>query len=174
MEVQPNRYRDLWVKIAATILLIVITGLIINNLLSANEASVFETTVHKRSVKLPDGSEVTLNKNSKLTMKKDFGSKKRVVNFEGEAFFDVSPDTTKSFIILTPRTTLEVTGTSFNVRAYDSIPNVEVTVKTGRVSLYVPQLQTTLELAAGERGIFKKSERKLLKEKSTEASSQDN
>jgi transmembrane sensor len=66
---------------------------------------------------LPDGSQVTLNKHTTLSYPNRFKGKERNVQLNGEAFFAVTPDKSKPFIIHTANDiTMRVVGTSFNVR----------------------------------------------------------
>lgn len=96
---------------------------------------------------LPDGSMVTLNKRSLLSYPEKFKGSKREVVLKGEAFFNVSPDKKKPFIIYTGETAITVVGTSFNVKNIDG--NIEVVVETGIVR--VTKNGNTIELKAGER-----------------------
>ena len=50
-------------------------------------------------ITLPDGSSIFLNRNSELSYHKNFGKTGRDVNLNGEAFFEISPDASKPFII---------------------------------------------------------------------------
>jgi transmembrane sensor len=69
----------------------------------------------KLPVSLVDGSEVTLNSETALSI--DFSDRERRVElFEGEAWFNVSHDRNRPFIIQTPHGEVKVTGTQFNLR----------------------------------------------------------
>ena len=54
----------------------------------------------------------------------------------GEAFFEISPDVSKPFIIDAGKANVKVVGTSFNVITKNTESDVEVFVKTGKVVLY--------------------------------------
>jgi ferric-dicitrate binding protein FerR (iron transport regulator) len=82
---------------------------------------------------LPDGSVVTLNKNSSLSYDKHFNGDSREITLEGEAFFDVTPDRTRPFLIHVNDVSVRVVGTSFNVR--QSAEQTEVIVETGVVEV---------------------------------------
>ncbi|MBO9612325.1 MAG: FecR domain-containing protein [Dyadobacter sp.] len=86
-------------------------------------------TVEQR---LPDGTKVFLNYNSKLTYPENFTGDLRTVSLQGEAFFDVKPDAAHPFVIQANGTEIRVLGTSFNVKAYNEAP-VRVDVATGKV-----------------------------------------
>ena len=83
-----------------------------------------------KKISLPDGSEVTLNTSSSLTYSEDFIQDERRVAIDGEVFFEVKPSDIP-FIITANNQTIEVLGTSFNVRTSSTKTHVEVS--SGRV-----------------------------------------
>lgn len=87
-------------------------------------------------VKLPDGSTVHLEKNSKLSFVKDFSGKTREVYLSGAAFFDVTKNPEKPFIVYAGALVTKVLGTSFTINAFDTASKVNVAVKTGKVSIF--------------------------------------
>ncbi len=87
-------------------------------------------------VLLDDGSQVLLNRDSKLRFRKQFDGGERRVTLSGEAWFDVARDTARPFVIDAGAALVEVLGTSFNVNAYRENPTVEITVESGVVALY--------------------------------------
>ncbi len=91
---------------------------------------------HPHTIALPDGSEVILEKNSRIRYLHEFGDSLREVHLTGEAFFEVRKDPSKPFLVHANGLITKVLGTSFAVQARDSDPNVTVSVKTGRVSVY--------------------------------------
>ncbi len=86
-------------------------------------------------VSLPDGSKVYMNRNSEFSYRKNFGKRGRGVKLTGEAFFEISPDATKPFIIDADKAKVRVVGTSFNVITNNRESAVEVYVKTGIVQV---------------------------------------
>lgn len=83
---------------------------------------------------LSDRSVVTLNKHASLAIPKVFESHERRVKLSGEAFFSISPDKRKPFVIETQNDVeITVLGTSFNVKAFPDY--TEVIVETGLVRL---------------------------------------
>ncbi len=96
----------------------------------------FVSPVGMRSfVTLPDGSQVWLNSNSKLRYSTPFVSENRNVLIEGEAYLNVAHNKKSPFIVSTSGTTIEVTGTSFNVKAYPEEEYISVALKEGSVIL---------------------------------------
>ena len=89
----------------------------------------------KITLKLPDGTKVTLNSGSKLVTPEIFGGSARQVFLDGEAFFDVARDPLKPFIIETNEAHVKVLGTSFNIRSYFDEKDVSIAVNSGKVSV---------------------------------------
>ncbi|MEM6967416.1 MAG: FecR domain-containing protein [Bacteroidota bacterium] len=86
----------------------------------------------KETFTLPDGSQVTLNASSKVAFdKKDF-SNNRLLDLEGEAYFEVAEGS--KFSVKTPNGSVEVLGTTFNV--FSRKNKLEVNCYTGKVGVY--------------------------------------
>jgi ferric-dicitrate binding protein FerR (iron transport regulator) len=150
----------LWLRIAATVLLLMATGGILYHY-SAHKTLRYETAGNTQIIALPDGSQVTLNRHTLLSYDRDFGTRNRTVSLEGEVFFEVKPDAKRPFIILTQNTRVQVVGTSFNVNAYDSLNEVEVIVKTGIVSFGATAGSEKVQLVAGQKGVYSKATEKV-------------
>lgn len=89
----------------------------------------------RAGITLPDGTIVHLNSESKLTYTPEFNGKLREVSLEGEAFFEVTPNKEKPFIVKTSVFDVEVLGTSFNVSVYNDENIVETALIEGKVKL---------------------------------------
>ena len=87
------------------------------------------------NVTLPDGSIVYLNRNSSLSYLPKFRTGSRNVRLTGEAFFEITSDPSKPFIIDAGKAKVKVLGTTFSVKTNNSKNEVEVFVKTGKVML---------------------------------------
>lgn len=96
-----------------------------------------------QNVTLPDGTQVTLNANSKLTYPQEW---KRELELEGEAFFEVTKGS--KFTVTTSGGTVEVLGTSFNVFARDT--DLIVSCKTGKVKVDVKEKEFSRVITPGE------------------------
>lgn len=120
-----------------------------------------------RTYTLPDGSKVSLNSDTHLQYPEQFGEQTREVTIEGEAFFEVTPNPQKPFIIRAGKAQIKVLGTSFNVRAYADARLMEVIVKTGKVQVLNAQTGTEphdeLILTPGEKGTLVHQSNALLK-----------
>lgn len=107
-------------------------------------------------ITLPDGSKVTLNAGSHLRYKNNFGKENRMLSLQGEAYFEVTKEEEKPFIIELRKAEVKVLGTSFNVKAYKGMESIEVTVAEGKVSVYEKkQPQKKVIAVAGEKAEYK-------------------
>jgi ferric-dicitrate binding protein FerR (iron transport regulator) len=91
----------------------------------------------RSQLKLPDGTQVWLNGDSKLSYADDFGNKSREVHLTGEAYFDVTADKNRPFFIQTETIRIKVTGTAFNVRSYPNEAISETSLIHGKVEVTV-------------------------------------
>lgn len=148
-----------WMKIAAA--LFIVAGAWWAYSLFFNGYETLQSRTLVRTEKLPDGSSVTLNKNTLLTYRTKFKGDVRSVKLErGEVFFNVSPDKSKPFIIEADDVTVEVVGTSFNVKHSGKF--TEVIVETGIVK--VRQAGQMILLKAGDKTTIKEGDTILRKE----------
>jgi len=161
----------LWVSSAAAVVLILIMVGIFKNepsgedeRLYPHEELAFYTNDEKTmECMLPDGSKVWLNRSSILYYPKDFGTNTREVQLSGEAFFDITPDTGKPFLIRANGTLTHVVGTSFGVKAVKDAAEVIVTVLTGVVKFSAKEKDEKIELKQGEQGVCHLEELKPVK-----------
>lgn len=91
-----------------------------------------------REQTLNDGSHVWLSPGAQLTFNKSFGSVNRRLVMSGEAFFEVTKNPQKPFIISSSHIVTEVWGTSFRVRDAGKSAFADVAVVTGKVSVSLP------------------------------------
>ena len=84
---------------------------------------------------LSDESVVWLNSKSTLSYVNDFKSSSRIVTLDGEGFFEVSKDSSRPFRVKTDGVNVNVTGTKFNVKAYDEDQNVAATLVEGKINI---------------------------------------
>jgi transmembrane sensor len=140
-----------WVKAAAMLVMIVGGGWLIYTFTGgAGSGQMLAQTFDKVQIyTLPDGSRVTLNKNSELSYPAHFDGNTRSVALKGEAFFNITPDKNKPFIIDAGNSSVTVVGTSFNVKT--RIDFTEVIVETGIVK--VDKKQKSVRLLPGHKAI---------------------
>jgi len=111
---------------------------------------------------LDDGTDVIVNRHSKLRYSRRFDQTERKVYLSGEAWFDVTRDTTRPFIIDAGEAVVEVLGTSFNVNAYKQNSSVEISVESGMVALSAKQDPDNLIIIKpGSGGAYHKSQKEL-------------
>jgi transmembrane sensor len=160
--------RSSFIRVAAVALVVLslsmaVTYLINPDLLSKKISIATGNDQKNIQISLRDGSRIFLNRNSEFTYRANFGNRGRNVTLTGEAFFEISPDTSKSFIIDAGTAKVKVIGTSFNVLTRNSDAAVEVFVKTGKVMLSGNSGSKSLALEPGYIGTMdsEKSEKKL-------------
>lgn len=95
----------------------------------------------QKELVLADGTKIWLNSSSKLSYPPSFAGNSRDVYLEGEAFFDVFPNPQQPFRIHLSDLTVQVYGTSFNIRSYNNDPEIAVAVATGKVGVTSPGRQ---------------------------------
>lgn len=151
-------------KYAASILAIATISIFAYFLLSNNEQMELTAQSQVLNKKLPDGSIISLNSNSKLTYPSKFNKAQRKVKLTGEAFFDIAHNSAQPFIIEAGSVLIEDIGTSFYVRYVADENKTEVVVKTGKVAVYNsdnPEQKTFLN--PGEHGVFSSTNTNIVK-----------
>ena len=145
-----------WLKIAATIAIIALSVtaafLVYDNILT-NDSVVAQTGIDEKSdcIRLADGSQIWLNKGSKLIYPETFSGRYRKVVLKGEAFFDISRDEKHPFIITTEFSDIKVLGTSFNVSA--GTGETEVNVTSGLVEVQSLANKKKVQVSPNETAI---------------------
>lgn len=81
---------------------------------------------------LSDGTKVWLNAASSIHYPTAFTGNSRKVEITGEAYFEIAPRAHQPFEVTTQNSTIQVLGTSFNIRAYET-NDISTTLLTGRV-----------------------------------------
>lgn len=84
---------------------------------------------------LPDGTSVYLRRGSSLRYPDDMASFAREVSVRGEAFFEVTPDAARPFVVDASGVWVKVLGTAFSVRTAEETETISVTLVRGSVSL---------------------------------------
>jgi transmembrane sensor len=142
---RPHRRFDWFKKYAAILLILITTSIIIYKASdmwhTGNEFKIDHELIVKsnpRGVKslivLPDGSRVKLNSESHLEYYSDF-DQERSVKLIGEAFFEVERDEQRPFTVKSGDLSVNVLGTSFNVKAFPFEEHIKVALVSGKVSV---------------------------------------
>ena len=161
-----------FIKYAASIAIIVSIGfgakLYLNHSAkqhtSASDHLLTEISVNHgehKQVTLPDGTVVHLNAGTVMRYPTEFTSDIRLVEMEGEAFFNVMRDEGKPFIVRTRQADVKVLGTSFNVKAYQEDELMAVSVRTGKVEVDMPE--SVMRLLPNEQIIVNNTNGEILK-----------
>ncbi|MGC9374161.1 MAG: FecR family protein [Bacteroidales bacterium] len=151
-------------RYAAMIVLIAGLGFLFNMIYQENFGyySFTEYTADNETsneIVLPDGTKVYLNENSSLKYPEEFNGTQRKVKLTGEAFFDVTKNKEKPFIIDVKNAEIRVLGTSFNVKTNIDDYDVEVYVETGMVEVSRKKSgENNILVDPGNVGIVTKSE----------------
>ena len=114
---------------------------------------------------LSDGTVVWLKEGSRLEYPEVFHGNTREVTLTGEAFFDVSKNPGKPFVIHSANFTTRVVGTTFNIKAYGNEDSGEVIVVTGRVVVAVNEPSSgkarEVVLHPNEKAVYSKKDNSL-------------
>jgi len=106
-----------------------------------------------KQVTLPDQTEVWLNAGSSLKYPSEFNQKIRPVILMGEAFFSVTKDKSKPFVVETAYLTVKVLGTKFNLKAYPDERQSVATLQEGKIEVQ-PENQQNQLLEPNEQLIY--------------------
>jgi transmembrane sensor len=163
---QPNRNTWWRFSIAAAILFVVLTSVFfVFPSFQTNQqqiaSKIYQTAIGERSsVTLSDGSQVTLNTNSRIEV--SFSEMRRAIKLvRGQGFFDVTKDIGRPFIVEVGNKRVVALGTAFDIRLDDN-QQVQVTLIEGRVAVdninkansvvaNSEQLEQVVELTPGDR-----------------------
>ncbi len=150
----PARRR--WIAAAAAVLLLVAGGFWwLNNAATPENWVEIQTNDATQEITLPDGSSISLNKNTTFAYLENFADHaERIVKMNGEAFFDVTKNT-KPFIIQTNHADVRVLGTSFNVKS--NLDDTQVTVQSGKVQVTDKAKTQKAILQKGQKAVADKS-----------------
>jgi ferric-dicitrate binding protein FerR (iron transport regulator) len=97
------------------------------------------------NIVLADGTKVYLNTVSSIKYPTHFNGDERVVELEGEAYFEVAKDKSKPFIVKSNNQSIEVLGTHFNVHAYSNESVIKTTLLEGSVAVTYKNLKSILK-----------------------------
>lgn len=140
-----------WIRfgaVAASVLFLLSIGL--NYYLLTPEQTIPDSIVsvdkgQKASLTLPDGTKVWLNSGSQITYGTRFNNKERILQLDGEAFFDVAPDKDRPFIVEAGPVSVKALGTSFNVKSYGDEEDIQTVLTSGKVEVFTDNTSYTIE-----------------------------
>lgn len=110
---------------------------------------------------LPDGTTLLMNKGSEVSYPEEFDSESRLLNFSGEAFFNVAHNPEHPMIISTGNVRVEILGTSFDLCNIPNTNEVTVFLETGKVLFYsidnnTGEKQESIVVLPGEKAVYSK------------------
>lgn len=152
-----------WLSIAAGILFI-ISAAFLYTVFHKDQTSSAVAVISRQTQQqllhdtLPDGSLAIVNSHSTLAYPTEFGKDERTVQLNGEAWFNVTANAVRPFVITVGPIRVKVIGTSFNIR--NNTSTVEVAVKTGVVRMI--SNTDSITLPAGKKGIYNIKENRFL------------
>lgn len=126
-------------KYAAILIVVFAVGFYFVNRNINSYVSISTLNAQKSSIELPDGTKVWINAGSTLSYKKDFIQDERRIKLNGEAYFEVTKNESKPFIVeLNDKSTITVLGTSFDVKSYKEDTESVVTLLEGKIK-FIPK-----------------------------------
>lgn len=160
------------VQIICRFAAILVLGILIGGLVveySAKQDPKYITAVApKGSVSqliLDDSTQVYLNAGSELRYSPETRQNKREVFLKGEAWFNVKKNSERPFVVNTPYYLVRVTGTNFNVKAYENDTEITTTLEEGEVKISSSEnvkLEREITLTPGEQLIFNRTSKEMM------------
>ncbi len=148
-----RRFLDVVSKIAAILFIPLVIWLWILNFRNSSISSegafseIYSPLGTRTMFYLPDGSKGWLNGGSTLKFPVEFKGKTREVELKGEGYFDVMTNPAKPFIVKGKQISVAALGTSFNVQAYPSDPEIRITLISGNVQIWEGEKRKAAKIA---------------------------
>lgn len=114
---------------------------------------------------LSDGTKVWLNSETSIRFPVVFSDTKRELQLKGEAYFEVSENIEKPFIVHTSGIDIQVTGTEFNVRTYEDEKRITATLIDGGVNIIQNNSKEIFKLKPGHQAVIEGLDTKIKKVK---------
>lgn len=105
----------------------------------------------KADMSLPDGSKIKLNEESVISFVPTSFSECRNIQFSGEAYFNIAADKKHPFTIQSGSLVVTVTGTEFNISAYDNRDLTVLYLVEGGVEMHSRTTGETMTVKPGEK-----------------------
>jgi len=146
-------------KVAAVLALPVMLGIgwYLGSSRMSSETQMCEVTAPKGQISkciLADGTEVWLNAGTTISYDPSLMGKTREIQLDGEAYFKVSKNKYKPFIVNTAHSQIKVLGTVFNLKAYSGENNVETTLEEGEVQIKRADNKLLVQLNPGQQAQY--------------------
>lgn len=149
-----SSFHSIWLAAAAVVILLISTVQLYYYFSEPTNITVTALATNIEQV-LPDGSLVSLHAGSQIKYPAKFDSKIRKVELKGEAYFEVTHDKSKPFIVVSGDARVEVLGTKFNVNTNKTDGTMEVVLTRGKVSVFYKRSpQQNVLLLPGEKAVL--------------------
>ena len=150
--------------VAAAFLIALFVGFLVRNSFDSTMTYAYNGQ-NESSFVLPDGTSVNFNSESTISYPEHFDKANRAVDFEGVAYFDVTKDENKPFVIHCNNMDVEVLGTTFLLNADKGNERYFVDLYTGKVRMTAFDEKgrelSQIEVTPGERGVWNAAEGEL-------------
>lgn len=162
-----------WLRVAAIFIFPLITAagvyVYMSNITPISSPLIFSAGLgQKADVILPDGSHVWLNSQSRLIYSSDYNKKERILQLDGEAYFEVAKVEDKPFIVQTKGDVeIEALGTAFSTKAYAEDNIISSILTNGKIRVSTPS--NSYILLPNDRLIYDKESKQVTKNKVTNA-----
>jgi ferric-dicitrate binding protein FerR (iron transport regulator) len=157
-----------WIyRVAAILILPIMLGIgwYLGSTETKSETQMCEVTAPKGQISkcvLADGTEVWLNAGTTIKYDPSLTGNTREVQLDGEAYFKVSKNKHKPFVVNTKHAQIKVLGTIFNLKAYSGETKVETTLAEGSVVFSLNGSATKpVKLKPGEQLVYNIPEKKI-------------
>lgn len=132
------------VKYAAIIIMALLGGYSLSLINFSENEPVVKNEIYvpngsKTSVMLPDGTKVWLSNGTKFSYPQKFFGTNRIVELEGEGFFDVTHDKAHPFIVKIGQNQIKVLGTKFALVAYKNDRLVKAELVSGQIQFDIKE-----------------------------------
>jgi len=156
-----------WLVVAASFLLVITTslsGYLLYDGQTRKLADDMTVTVEKGqkvALTLPDKSRVWVNSGSTLTYGSRFNKKERIIQLDGEAYFEVAKNKKAPFIVQSHGFSVEALGTAFDVKAYPDENQISTVLIHGKVE--VGDELNKINLTPNQKVIYNRATKSLQK-----------
>lgn len=161
-----------WVSVAAAVTLVFLVAVLTFQRMQfqdqpaisyASQIEKSNQNGRKSRIILPDSSIVWLNSASRIVYNNDFGNSDRVIQLDGEAYFEVRKNANLPFKVITGNIITTALGTSFNINNFNDL--IRISLITGKVKVENSrQPDSSTNLVPGEGIVYDINELKMTRQ----------
>jgi transmembrane sensor len=158
-------------KYAAAVVLIAVSVLVFNyyNHSSGGDSTTYTALDTQKKVVLEESTTAVIEPNSSLTVNEGYGKTNRLVRLKGSAYFEVTHSEQLPMLVDVGNVYVKDIGTKFKITTSPNQDTISVLVDEGIVLLY-DSISTEVTLNKGERAIYIKSQKRIVRAPETAAS----